>query len=103
MKAALPDAKQLAGKLDAGSSHSGAAVAGGGALLYVLGRILGSSLLRAVGVLAALAGAALFVRQRIEERSRRIEEAADHIRSELDDLDPVAKAQVIADLAHPSE
>ena len=39
-------------------------------------------------------------RERMAERNRRIEQAADHIRAELDDLDPVARAQVLADMAH---
>ena len=46
-------------------------------------------------------GGGFHARRRLTERSKRIEEAASHIRSELDDLDPVAKAQVIADLTQP--
>ena len=85
--------------IDFGDSRTAAGIVGGGVLLVFLGRVFGSSLLRATGVLTAIAGAGLFARLRFEERANRIKEAASHIREELDDLDPVAKAQVVADLA----
>jgi hypothetical protein len=81
------------------SESQGALVAGGGIAVFLLSRIVGSSFVRAIGFLAAIAGAGLYARARFVMRNKRIEEAASHIRSELDDLDPIAKAQVIADLA----
>jgi hypothetical protein len=75
------------------------AVAGGGVLALVLGLILGSRLLRVLGLLGTLAGGGLYVRRRYAERSEKIDAATSHIQDELDDLDPVAKAQVLAKLA----
>jgi hypothetical protein len=71
------------------------AIAAGGALALVLGMILGSRLLRMVGLLAAVGGGGLYARGKLAERSEKIDAAADRIRSELDDLDPVAQAQVL--------
>ena len=82
-----------------GRSYVPLAVAGGGAAAVVLGWILGSRLLRAVGLLAGGAGVALYARERLAERSAKIDAAEERVRSELDDLDPVARAQVLADLA----
>lgn len=75
------------------------AIGGGGVVALVAGLALGSRALRTVGLLAAVAGAGLFVREKYARRKQKIEEAQSHIRSELDDLDPVARAQVIAGLA----
>jgi len=52
-----------------------------------------------VGLLAGGAGVALYARERLAERSAKIDAAEERVRSELDDLDPVARAQVLADLA----
>lgn len=98
MKTVLSDVTRVGKTIDVDDGRSALAVVGGGATLHLLGRIVGSSILRTVGTLAALAGAALYLRHRIAQRNQRIEQAADHIRAELDDLDPVAKAQVVADL-----
>ncbi|HEY7731877.1 MAG TPA: hypothetical protein VH950_13435 [Gaiellaceae bacterium] len=70
-------------------------VAAGGALALVLGLIFGSRLLRLLGLVAALAGGGLYARGKLAERSEKIDAAETRIRSELDDLDPVARAQVI--------
>ena len=75
------------------------AVAGGGAVAFVLGMILGSRLLRLLGVAAIVGGGGLYARARLAERREKIDEAETRIRSELDDLDPVARAQVLADMA----
>jgi hypothetical protein len=75
------------------------ALAAGGVLALVIGRIRRSRLWSAVGLLAAIAGGGLYARARFRERSDRIGEAADRIHSELDELDPVARAQVLADVA----
>jgi hypothetical protein len=48
-----------------------------------------------LGLAAAVAGGGLFARVKLAERSEKIDEAESDIRSELDDLDPVARAQVL--------
>jgi hypothetical protein len=78
------------------------AVAGGGVVAVVLGLILGSRVLRLLGLLAAVAGGGLYARERLAKRSEKIDAAETRIRSELDDLDPVARAQVLADVARSS-
>jgi hypothetical protein len=80
---------------------TGLVIAGGGAVALVLGMVVGSRVLRLLGLLGALAGGSLYARAKYSERSEKIEEAASHIQSELDDLDPVAQAQVMAKLARP--
>ena len=70
-----------------------------GVLVYALGWIRHSRAVRAIGFVLAAGGAGLYARERIAERAERIEAAQSHIRSELDELDPVAKAQVLADIA----
>jgi HAMP domain-containing protein len=74
-------------------------VGAGGVLALVLGRILDSGLLRLLGLVAVAAGGGLYARARLTERTEKIETAEGHIRSELDELDPVARAQVMKDLA----
>jgi hypothetical protein len=74
-------------------------VGAGGILAFVLGRILDSGLLRMLGLLALAAGAGLYARAKLTERTEKIETAESHIRSELDELDPMARAQVMKDLA----
>jgi len=77
-----------------------AAVLGvGGVALFVLGSARRSTLLRAAGLLATLGAGALYARRKLAVRKARIDVAESHIRSELDDLDPVARAQVLADMA----
>lgn len=75
------------------------ALAGGGVLAFALGWILKSRMLRLIGFLAAAAGGGLYARTRIDKRSEKIDAAETTIRSTLDDLDPVARAQVLIDLA----
>lgn len=84
-----------------GGDTAAIGLAGGGILLIVLGSILGSRMTRIAGFLALVGGAALFARRKIEKRGEKIDEAASHIKSELDDLDPVAQAQVIERLTRP--
>jgi hypothetical protein len=76
-------------------------LAAGGTLAIVLGWLLDSGFLRALGLLAAIAGGGLYARARLAERDEQIEEAESHIRSELDDLDPIARAQVLEGLVNP--
>jgi hypothetical protein len=75
------------------------ALAAGGTLAFVLGVIAGSRLLRLAGIGTAVAGAGLYARKQLAERSERMGEAESEIRSELADLDPVARAQVLKDVA----
>jgi hypothetical protein len=70
-----------------------------GVLAFALGLIRRSRVLRALGFVLAAGGAGLYARGRLDERAEKIEAAQSHIRSELDELDPVAKAQVLADIA----
>lgn len=71
----------------------------GGAVALLLGWLLDSGLLRFAGFVAALAGGGMFARRMLAERGQQIDAAESNIRSELDGLDPVARAQVLADLA----
>jgi hypothetical protein len=66
---------------------------------FAVGLIVGSRALRMLGLASAVAGGCLLVRRKWTERNEKIDEAATAIRSELGDLDPVARAQVLADLA----
>jgi hypothetical protein len=75
------------------------AVAGGGLAAFLLGWIFGRGWLRLLGLAAAAAGGALYARGKLSERGQKIEEAESRIREELDDLDPVARAQVLKDVA----
>ncbi len=75
------------------------AVGGGGVATFALGVIVGSRLLRLLGLVAAFAGGGLYVRERLAERGEKIDEAESKVQSALDDLDPVARAQVLADIA----
>jgi hypothetical protein len=79
------------------------AVAAGGALALVLGWILDSGWLRLFGFAGSLAGGGLYARSHVTKRDQKIEAAESAIRSELDDLDPVARMQILADLAHPEQ
>jgi hypothetical protein len=74
-------------------------LAAGGALVFLLGATRRSTLLRAAGLIATLAACGLYARRKFKARRARIDVAESHIRSELDDLDPVARAQVLADIA----
>jgi hypothetical protein len=75
------------------------AISGAGAAALVLGWIIRSRLLRILGFGSVVAGGVLYTRSKLAERNEKIEAAEDNIRSALDDLDPVARAQVLADAA----
>jgi hypothetical protein len=85
--------------LEGGRGIRPLAVAAGGVLALVLGWILGSGVLRVLGLVAAVAGGGLYARGKLAARDEKIGAAETRIRSELDDLDPVARAQVLDDLA----
>jgi hypothetical protein len=77
------------------------AVGAGGAFAFVLGWMLDSGFLRALGLIAAIAGGGLYARGRLAERQEKIDEDEASIRSELDELDPVARAQVLRGIEQP--
>jgi len=79
------------------------AVGAGGVLAFLLSWIVHSKILRMLGLGAALTGAAFYARERYDERAKRIDEAEDNVRSALDDLDPVARAQVLFDVTRPDQ
>ena len=74
-------------------------VSASGAAALVLGWIIGSRLLRLLGLGSAVAGGVLYTRVKLVERNEKIDAAEDDVRSALDGLDPVARAQVLADAA----
>ena len=75
------------------------ALAVAGAITFLVGLIRRSRFLGVLGLVLALAGGGLFARRKIDERGQKIDAAENTIRSELDDLDPVARAQVLTDIA----
>jgi hypothetical protein len=75
------------------------AISAGGVAALVLGWIIRSRLLRVLGFSSAVAGGVFYARIKLAERNEKIEAAEDSVRSALDDLDPVARAQVLADAA----
>src|SRR4029077_1470618 len=75
------------------------AAGAGGVIAFVLGLIVHSRALRLLGLLAAVTGGGLYARGRLAERSDKIEAAKESVHSAIDDLDPVARAQVLADIA----
>ncbi len=77
----------------------GLAVGASGVLALVAGWRRNSALLRAFGTTLALAGGGLYAHGKIAERDERIDAAQSQIRSELGDLDPLARAQVVEGLA----
>ena len=56
-------------------------------------------MLRLFVVVAALVGVALYLREWYAERNRKLHEAEDTVKSALDDLDPIARMQVLKDVA----
>jgi hypothetical protein len=75
------------------------ALTAAGVLVLVLGGLRRSRIWSVLGLLAAASGGVLYARAKFLERSDRIDEAESRIHSELDELDPVARAQVLADIA----
>jgi hypothetical protein len=75
------------------------AIAAGGTAAFIFSWIVHSRLLRLLGLGSAVAGGVFYSRIKLAERNDKIEAAEDSVRSALDDLDPVARAQVLADAA----
>jgi hypothetical protein len=84
-----------------GDDRNAAALGTGGIIVFLLGIARGSRILRALGFGAFLAAGAVFARGLKAERDARMEEATEAARSALDDLDPIARAQVLEALARP--
>jgi|KBSMisStaDraftv2_1062788.scaffolds.fasta_scaffold45620_4 hypothetical protein len=82
-----------------GGDVPAAALGAGGIAVFVVGAARGSRFLRAAGLIATVAACGLYARRKHEARRAKMDAAESHIRSELDDLDPVARAQVLADIA----
>jgi hypothetical protein len=82
-----------------GDDIPAAALGAGGIAVFVVGAARGSRFLRAAGLVATVAACGLYARRKREARRAKMDAAESHIRSELDDLDPVARAQVLADIA----
>jgi hypothetical protein len=91
-----PDERRALGPAE---EIAGLALALAGAVTFVLGLVRHSRLKRALGLLLLIAGGGFFARLKLAERGEKIGAAEGRIRSELDDLDPVARAQVLADMA----
>ena len=79
------------------------AVGAGGIFAFLLSWIVHSKFLRLLGLGAAVAGGAFYAREKFAERAKRIDEAEESVRSAIDDLDPVARAQVLFDVARPDQ
>src|SRR5262249_36257335 len=62
------------------------AVGAGGMVAFLLSWILHSRFLRVLGLGAAVAGGAIYARQKFAQRAEKIEAAEDTVRSTLDDL-----------------
>jgi hypothetical protein len=75
------------------------AISASGAAALVIGWILRSRLVRILGLGSAVAGGVFYARIKLAERNEKIDAAEDDVRSALDGLDPVARAQVLADAA----
>ena len=100
-RGATARAREIAQRASGMVPGGGAAVplAAGGAAALCLSWPLHSRSLRAAGIVATFAGGALYARERLAERNERIHEAESRVHEALDGLDPVARAQVLADQA----
>jgi hypothetical protein len=78
-------------------------LAAGGVAAFLLGWAVHSRLLRLLGFGVAATGGVLYARERLAERAEKIDEAEGAVRSALDDLDPVARAQVLMDVARSKD
>ncbi len=79
-------------------SRTAIVVAGAGGLAFVLGLGVRSKVLRVFGLLVAVSGGGLYARAKWAERAEKISVAESDIRSTLDDLDPIARAQILKDI-----
>jgi hypothetical protein len=80
------------------SERAALAIVSGGILGFAIGWMRHSGSLRTLGLFAVVAGSALYAREKYTVRDEKIKAAKSSVHAALDDLDPVAKAQVLADL-----
>jgi hypothetical protein len=75
------------------------AFAAGGAAVFAVGVLRRSFPLAMLGLAASGVGGATLARLKLVERSSKIREATEHVRADIEGLDPVARAQVLKDIA----
>jgi hypothetical protein len=75
------------------------AFAAGGAAMVAFGVLRRSPPLAMLGLAASGVGGAALARLKLAERASQIREATEHVRADIDGLDPVARAQVLKDIA----
>ena len=79
-------------------SRAAVVVAGAGGLAFVVGLGVRSKVLRMFGLVVAVSGGGLYARAKWAERAEKIHVAESDIRATLDDLDPIARAQILKDI-----
>ena len=75
------------------------AFAAGGVAMFAVGAFRRSFPLAIVGLAAGGVGGAALARLKLAERAAKIREATEHVRADIEGLDPVARAQVLKDIA----
>jgi hypothetical protein len=81
------------------SEKAALAIVSGGLLALAVGWMRHSRVLRVFGIVTVASGSALYALKKYTERDEKVEAAKTTVHAALDDLDPVGKAQVLADLA----
>jgi len=71
----------------------------GGATVFAVGCFRRSTLIALFGLAASAIGAAALARVKLAERAEKITDATAHVRADIQGLDPVARAQVLKDIA----
>jgi hypothetical protein len=94
----VPFVDGLLPSLDRVDGTAAVFVAGAGVLTVALGWGVGSRILRVCGLVVAATGGGLYARAKLAERSKKIDAAESDIRSTLDNLDPIARAQILKDI-----
>jgi hypothetical protein len=94
----VPVVDGLKRSLERVDGRTAVVVAGAGGLAFVLGLGVRSRVLRLAGLLVAVSGGGLYARAKWAERAEKIDVAESDIRSTLDDLDPIARAQILKDI-----
>jgi hypothetical protein len=91
----------VTGEASAGGREATAAkaFAAGGVVVFAVGVLRRSSMLAMLGLAASGVGGAALARVKLAERAAKIREATDHVRADIEGLDPVARAQVLKDIA----
>jgi len=71
----------------------------GGATVFAIGCFRRSTATALFGLAASAIGAAALARVKLAERAEKISEATANVRADIQGLDPVARAQVLKDIA----